>query len=114
MRHSPPRSAKASSASNRQRLWLAQNGLKNPDNAGAASVDYLRMMGIVAVGWMWARIAERATEKIAAKEGNRAFYEAKLVSARYWMERVMPDTASLLERLQSGAGTIMELDAANF
>jgi hypothetical protein len=95
-------------------LWLAENGPKNPDNAGAASVDYLRMTGIVAVGWMWARIAKRAQEKIASGSGNRAFYEAKLVSARFWMERVMPDTASLLERLQSGAGTIMALDAESF
>jgi alkylation response protein AidB-like acyl-CoA dehydrogenase len=95
-------------------LWLAQNGMKNPDNAGAASVDYLRMFGIVVVGYLWARQAKAALSKLAAKSGNAAFYEAKLVSARFWMERLMPDTASLGERVKAGADGLMLLDAANF
>ncbi len=95
-------------------MWLAENGLKNPDNAGAASVDYLRLFGIVAVGWMWARMAKIANAKLAAKSGNPDFYKAKLVSARFWMERVMPDTGAALERLQAGADGLMQLEAANF
>jgi hypothetical protein len=95
-------------------MWLAQNGMKNPDNAGAASVDYLRMFGIVVVGYLWARQAKAAQAKLAAKSGNAAFYEAKLVSARFWMERMMPDTASLAERIKAGADGLMTLDAANF
>jgi alkylation response protein AidB-like acyl-CoA dehydrogenase len=95
-------------------LWLAQNGMKNPDNAGAASVDYLRMFGIVVVGYLWARQAKAALSKLTAKSGNAAFYEAKLVSARFWMERLMPDTASLGERVKAGADGLMLLDAANF
>jgi hypothetical protein len=95
-------------------LWLAQNGMKNPDNAGAASVDYLRMFGIVVVGYLWARQAKAALSKLAAKSGNAAFYEAKLVSARFWMERLMPDTASLGERVKAGADGLMMQDAASF
>ncbi len=95
-------------------VWLAQNGMKNPDNAGAASVDYLRMFGIVTVGFLWARMAKAAQAKLAAKPANAAFYEAKLVSARFWMERMMPDTASLSERIKAGADGLMMLDAANF
>ncbi|MBI1213202.1 MAG: acyl-CoA dehydrogenase [Alphaproteobacteria bacterium] len=95
-------------------VWLAENGLKNPDNAGAASVDYLRMFGLVTVGYLWARIAKAALAKLAAKPANAAFYEAKLISARFWMERMMPDTASLSERIKAGADTLMTLDAANF
>jgi alkylation response protein AidB-like acyl-CoA dehydrogenase len=95
-------------------MWLAQNGMKNPDNAGAASVDYLRMFGLVVVGWLWARQAKAAQAKLAAKSGNAAFYEAKLASARFWMERLMPDTASLSERVKAGADGLMMLDAANF
>jgi len=95
-------------------MWLAQNGLKNPDNAGAASVDYLRMFGIVVIGYLWARQAKAAQAKLAAKSGNPAFYEAKLSSARFWMERMMPDTASLTERIKAGADGLMTLEAANF
>jgi hypothetical protein len=95
-------------------MWLAQNGMKNPDNAGAGSVDYLRMFGIVVVGFLWARQAKAAQAKLAAKSGNAQFYEAKLASARFWMERLMPDTASLSERVKAGADGLMALDAANF
>jgi hypothetical protein len=95
-------------------MWLAQNGLRNPDNAGAGSVDYLRLFGIVVVGYLWARQAKAALGKLQAKSGNAAFHEAKLVSARFWMERMMPDTASLTERVKAGADGLMMLDAANF
>jgi hypothetical protein len=95
-------------------MWLAQNGMKNPDNAGAGSVDYLRMFGLVVVGYLWTRQVVAAKAKLAAGGGNTAFYEAKLVSARFWMERLMPDTASLSERVKAGADGLMLLDAANF
>jgi hypothetical protein len=95
-------------------LWLAQNGLKNPDNAGAASVDYLRMFGIVVIGYLWARQAKAAQEKLAAKAGNAAFYEAKLATARFWMERMLPETAALNERIKAGADGLMMMDAASF
>ncbi|MFO1187587.1 MAG: acyl-CoA dehydrogenase [Alphaproteobacteria bacterium] len=75
-------------------LWLAEHGMKNPDNAGAASVDYLRLFGLVIVGWFWGQIAMRASENIAKRVGDKAFYERKLVLARYWMERMMPETAT--------------------
>lgn len=94
--------------------WLAENALKNPDHAGAGAVDYLRLFGIVAVGWMWARMAKIAEEKLSAGAANPAFYEAKRACTRYWMERQMPDTAACLERLQAGADGLMQLDAANF
>ena len=58
-------------------MWLAQNGLKNPNNAGAGAVDYLRLMGIVVVGWMWARMAKVAQAKLADQSGNAEFYKQK-------------------------------------
>src|SRR3974390_1475655 len=88
-------------------LWLAQHGMANPNDAGAGSVDYLRMMGIVVVGWMWGRMAKVAKEKIAAGMGNKSFYEAKLISARYWMERLIPECPMLFERIQAGSENIM-------
>lgn len=91
-------------------MWLAQHGMQNPNDAGAGAVDYLRMMGIVMVGWMWARMAKLALARIAAGEGNKAFYEAKLVSARYWMERMIPECPMLLERIEAGSETIMAFE----
>ncbi len=91
-------------------MWLAQNGLANPNNAGAGAVDYLRVMGIVTVGWMWARMAKLASEKLAGNPANAAFYQSKLVSARYWMERMMPECPMLFERIQAGANTVMAFD----
>lgn len=95
-------------------LWFAENGLKDPDHAGASSADYLRMFGIVTVGWMWARMAKIAHAKLKAGEGDPAFWNAKIACARYWMEREMPNTAALSERIKAGADTLMMLDAANF
>ncbi len=91
-------------------MWLAQNGVANPNNAGAGAVDYLRLMGIVTVGWMWARMAKLSFSKLAAAPANKAFYESKLVSARYWMERMIPECPMLLERIQAGADTVMAFD----
>ena len=61
-------------------MWLAQHGMQNPNDAGAGAVDYLRMMGIVVVGWMWARMAKMAQDKLAAKPSNAEFYKDKLMS----------------------------------
>jgi acyl-CoA dehydrogenase len=91
-----------------------QNAPQNYDHAGAASYDVMTMFGIVALGWMWAQMAKIAQAKLAAGEGNPEFYKRKLVLAKYWMEREMPMTAALLERIKVGADTLMELDAASF
>jgi hypothetical protein len=88
-------------------MWLAQRGLANPNDAGAAATDYLRLMGIVTVGWMWARVAKLAKEKLAANSGNAGTYNAKLILARTWVERMMPECPMLLERIRAGSDTIM-------
>ncbi len=91
-------------------MWLAQHGMANPNDAGAAATDYLRLMGIVTVGWMWARMAKLAQAKLDAGDGNKAFYQAKLVSARYWMERMIPECPMLFERIQAGSENIMAFE----
>ncbi|MGZ5938241.1 MAG: acyl-CoA dehydrogenase C-terminal domain-containing protein [Rhizomicrobium sp.] len=88
-------------------MWLAANGLQNPNNAGAGATDYLRMMGIVVVGWMWGRMAKVAQARLKSGEGNQDFYKQKLVCAKYWMERLIPETPMLLERIQAGSETVM-------
>ncbi len=88
-------------------MWFMQNAMAKPDNAGAGSYDFMHLFGLVALGYMWARIAEAAL----AKQGNGAesAMGAKLVTARFFMERMLPATASHLARIQAGAASLMEV-----
>ena len=96
-------------------MWLMQNGIKNPDNAGAASNDYMHLMGIVALGYMWALMAEKSQEALANGANGRAeFYEGKLATARYFMERILPEAQAHLARIESGAESMMALKAEAF
>jgi alkylation response protein AidB-like acyl-CoA dehydrogenase len=91
-------------------MWLAQNGLKNPNDAGAGAVDYLRLMGIVVLGWMWAMMARLSNGKLAQKPSNPAFYQGKLTAARYWMQRLIPECPMLVERIAAGGSAVMAFD----
>ena len=96
-------------------MWLMQNAMQKPDNAGAASTDYLHLFGLVALGYMWGRMAKVAQARLSEGAGdNAAFYEAKLVTGRFFMERVMPETAAHLSRISSGAEAMMALPAEAF
>jgi len=96
-------------------LWLMQNGMKNPDDAGAASTDYMHLFGLVSLGYMWAKMAKVAQARVAeGVDGTADFYENKLVTARYFMERIMPETAAHLARISSGSASMMALPAEAF
>jgi len=95
-------------------MWLMQNGLSNPDNAGAASTAYMHLMGITALGHMWLIMARASLDALAADAPNRAFYETKLLTARYYAERYLPDTASLRAKLEAGSATMMAMPAEAF
>jgi hypothetical protein len=91
-------------------LWLAQNGMKNPDDAGAASTDYLHLFGLVALGYLWARAilaAGRAGEE-------SAFHAGKVTTGRFFMERLLPETGLRLARISTGSATMMALPADQF
>jgi acyl-CoA dehydrogenase len=94
-------------------IWFVQNAVAKPDNAGAGATDYMHLFGLVALGYMWCRIAEAAhRELVAGAEQGRM--KAKLATARFFMERMLPETAAHLVRIQSGAGSVMELPAEAF
>jgi hypothetical protein len=96
-------------------MWLVQNGMANPDNAGAASTDYMHLFGLVSLGYMWGMMAKTAQDKLAAgANGSSAFYEAKLATARFYMERLMPETSAHLARISSGADSMMALPEMAF
>ena len=91
---------------------IAQAGLRNPDEGGAAASEYLRLFGLVALGYLWARMAQISIEKQGG-DGN-AFYAAKIVTARFFMERVLPQTGSLFAAIMSGSSTMMEFPDETF
>ena len=93
-------------------MWLMQNAVAKPDNAGAASTDFLHLFGLVALGFMWARLIKSAQEGLA--NGPDAFLDAKLVTGRFYFERILPETALHLARIQTGADTLMALSAEAF
>ncbi len=94
-------------------MWLMQNAMAKPDNAGAASTDYLHLFGLVTLGYMWARMAKVAQDKLA-ESGEQPYLKAKLVTGKFFMERMLPETSLRLSRVQSGADTMMELPAEAF
>jgi len=83
---------------------IARLGLGKPEEAGAAASDYLRLFGLTALAYMWARMAQIALPK--AEED--AFYKAKLGTARFFMERMLPQTSGLFSSLMAGGGSLMD------
>ncbi len=94
--------------------WLMENGLENPDNAGAVSLDYLHLFGLVAFGYVWTEMAILSSEKIASGDGDKNFYENKLITGRYFMEKMLPETKAHLARVKTGAEPVMALAADAF
>ncbi|WP_424629120.1 acyl-CoA dehydrogenase C-terminal domain-containing protein [Bradyrhizobium sp. SYSU BS000235] len=94
-------------------MWLMQNAMANPDNAGAASTDYLHLFGLVALAYMWARMAKVTQDKIASSS-EQPYLKSKLVTGKFFMERMLPETATRLARIQAGAASMMELPAEAF
>jgi len=105
--------AKAKGELQEATMWLMQNGLANPDNAGAASTDYLHLFGLTALAYMWTKMARTAQAKIADGAGD-PIYAEKLTVGRYYMARVLPQTAAHLAKLKTGAETMMALPAEAF
>ncbi|WP_321338585.1 acyl-CoA dehydrogenase C-terminal domain-containing protein [Breoghania sp.] len=96
-------------------MWFMQNAMAKPDNAGAGSVDYMHLFGLVAMGFMWVKMARVAAAKLAeGGDSKEEFYRTKLVLARFYMERLMPETAMRLARISAGCDTVMELPAEAF
>lgn len=94
--------------------YFMQNGMTNPNNALAGSYDFMHMMGHVCLGLMWAKMAKAAQAALDGGTSDKEFYETKIATGRYYMARQLPATAMHLARINSGADTVMALEAANF
>ena len=95
-------------------MWLMQNAMQNPENAGAGAVHYMHILGIVATGLMWLRMAKAAATLLESGEGDTRYLEAKLITARFFAERVMPDAGALRRKIEGGAESLMAIDPDMF
>ena len=95
-------------------MWLMANAMKNPDHAGAGATAYMHMMGVVAIGLMWLRMAVAAEKALADDAADADLMKTKLATARFYAARIMPETMSLRRKLEAGAETVMELPVAAF
>ncbi|HKK22961.1 MAG TPA: acyl-CoA dehydrogenase C-terminal domain-containing protein [Pseudohaliea sp.] len=95
-------------------LAVGEKAMSNADEAGAAAVDYLMYAGYVTLGYFWARMAVVAQAKLAAGEGDKDFYEAKLHTARFYFQRLLPRADAHRAALESGADNLMAMPEALF
>jgi hypothetical protein len=86
--------------------WLLDAGKENADHVGAASVDYLRIFGLVTLAFMWSKMAILALEKDPEKED--AFYQGKIATCRFYMAKLLPQIHGLMLSAKAGADTLMQ------
>ena len=92
---------------------ILQRAMKNPDDAGAASYDFLSYSGYVIYAYLFARMAAVAQPK--AKSGAEAdFYRAKVHTARFYFQRLLPRTRGLVPSMLSGSANLMNLEDRHF
>lgn len=95
-------------------MWFMGNGMQNPNHVGAGAHSYMHIMGMVATGLMWLRMLTAAEALAASGEGDPSFVEGKRMTARFYAERIIPDTGALRRKIEGGADAVMALDPALF
>ena len=95
-------------------MWLARNGIADPDNAGAGAYAYMQLMGLVSLGWMWLKMAGVSAALEQAPGEDAAFHQAKIVTARYYAKRELSSAGSLRAKVEAGAGEVMALPVEAF
>jgi alkylation response protein AidB-like acyl-CoA dehydrogenase len=95
-------------------MWLAQNGMADPDNAGAGAYPYMDLTGLVSLGWMWLKMAAASQRAVKDGSGDQAFHETKLTLARFYAQRELPMSTALRRKIEAGAETLMKIPAEAF
>jgi len=94
-------------------MWLAQNGMADPNNAGAGAYAYMQLMGLVSLGWMWLKMAT-VSQRLLDDGEDRSFHEAKLATARYFAARELVSAGALRSKVEAGADSVMALPVEAF
>ncbi|MFL6773120.1 MAG: acyl-CoA dehydrogenase C-terminal domain-containing protein [Sphingomicrobium sp.] len=95
-------------------MWLARNGMADPDNAGAGAYAYMDLMGLVSLGWMWLKMAGASQRALDEGAEDREFHDAKLITARFYATRELPLSTALRKKVEAGAETVMKIPAEAF
>lgn len=90
-------------------LWLMQNAMQNPNNAGAASYNYMHIMGIVCLGLMWLRMANASSALLADGAEDADFHRNKLITGRFFADKIMPESNALRRKIENGSESLMAL-----
>ena len=88
-------------------MWLAQNGMADPNNAGAGAYPYMDLLGLVSLGWMWMKMASVSSKALDAGEGDARFHEAKLITAQFYAKRELVEASALRRKVEAGAESVM-------
>jgi hypothetical protein len=95
-------------------MWLAQNGMADPDNAGAGAYAYMQLMGLVSLGWMWLKMAG-VSDRLKDDSGeDRSFHETKIATARFYAQRELVTASALRKKVEAGAESVMALPIEAF
>ena len=95
-------------------MYFMQNGLKNPLSAVSGATDFLHLVGLVSLGFIWSKKAQSAKEKLKDISANKNFLEAKILTGSYFMHRQLPETKLRLDRILTGEKQVMSLAADQF
>lgn len=95
-------------------MQIGMKAMQNPDEVGAAAVDYLYFSGYVTFAYLWARMALVAQEKLAGDTTETDFYNAKITTARFYFKKLLPRTRSHVDVIATGVESLMALDAEHF
>jgi hypothetical protein len=90
-------------------MWLAQNGMADPNNAGAGAYAYQDLMGVVTFGWMWLKMAAAAQRALDAGASDDLFYQTKLDLADFYAKRELPTAGALRKKVEAGAESVMKI-----
>jgi alkylation response protein AidB-like acyl-CoA dehydrogenase len=93
---------------------VAQRAARDPEEVGAAAVDYLQLTGYLCLAWCWAKVAAVSIAALNQEPADRSFYEAKLATARFYFTRLLPRADAHLDALDAGAEAVMALPAEHF
>jgi hypothetical protein len=90
-------------------MWLAQNGMQDPNHAGAGAVPYMHLMGLVTLGWMWLKMADVSSRLENAPGEDASFHQTKLATARFYAQRELPKASAYRGQIEAGGDTLMAL-----
>ncbi len=95
-------------------MWLAQNGMADPNHAGAGAYAYMNLMGVVTLGWMWLKMAAVSARLLEQAGEDQSFHDAKLATARFYAARELVKSGSYRRQVEAGADTLMALPLEAF